>query len=74
MYKLVLPVHNTRRGHVGSQAAARMGSFCIKMAASSRCCTSHTHRTVGMLSLRVHINWLSLLHDNRPVIGLINHN
>lgn len=68
MYKLVVPVHKTRRGHVGSHAAARMGSFCIKMDASSRCCTSHIQRTAGMLSFRVHMYWLSLLHAMRPAI------
>lgn len=67
IYRWELPVHKTTRGQVGSQAAARIGSFCIKTAVSSRRRISHIQRTAGMLSLRVKRYWLSLLHDNRPV-------
>lgn len=67
MYKCVLPVQRTSRVHVGSQAATLMGSFCTKIAASSRCRIFHTQSIVGMLSLRVHMYWLSLLHDKMPV-------
>lgn len=66
IYKFVLPVHNMMRGPAGSHIAARIGSLCNKMAASSRCCTSHTQRTAGMLSLRVKMYRLSLLHDIKP--------
>lgn len=66
MYKCVLPVQKTRRVHVGSQAATLIGSFCTKIAVSSSCRIFHTQSTVGILSLRVHIYWLSLLHDKMP--------
>jgi hypothetical protein len=66
MYKCELSVHKTRRGHVGSQAAARIRSFCTRTAASSRRQISHIQRAVGMLSFRVKKYWLSLLHESIP--------
>lgn len=66
MYKCVLPVQKTRRVDVGSQAATLIGSFCTKIAVSSSCRIFHTQSTVGILSLRVHMYWLSLLHDKKP--------
>ncbi|MFS7936912.1 hypothetical protein Hanom_Chr05g00421331 [Helianthus anomalus] len=70
MYTWEVPVHKTSLVHVGSHAAARIGSFCIKMAASSRRFMSQIHKMVGMLSLRVQMYWLSLLHDIIPAVWL----